>query len=79
MSEVAGTVTYDGRTRTVVTWYACPPIPIRSMDYGACFQDYDLGDHIGWGWSPEIAVQDLLDWLDMDHEYRFNPKEPKHA
>lgn len=66
-----GKVRYDGRTRLIVTTFEYPPIPIRTCDYRATFEDYDLGDRQGWGPTPAAAIDDLLDWIDLDYEYVF--------
>jgi hypothetical protein len=66
-----GEVTYNGRTRTVVTDFVYPPIPSRTSDYRATFADYDLGDRQGWGPTPQAAIDELLEAIDMDYEYSF--------
>ncbi len=46
--------------RKVVTKYDPPPIPIRDCDWSAAREDYDLGDCIGHGPTPDAAIADLI-------------------
>ena len=50
--------------RKVVTKYDPPPIPIRTFDWSATFDDYDLGDPTGFGRTEEEALADLLQYVD---------------
>ena len=43
------------------TNYDYPPIPNRSMDWGAWFDDYDEGDIVGHGPTELEAIKDLLE------------------
>lgn len=56
----------DGRykydDREIITNFANPPIPIRSMDWNAVFYDYDDDDdRIGRGATEVEAVIDLIE------------------
>ena len=57
------TSTVNGRK--VVTKYDPPPIPIRTFDWSATFEDYDLGDPTGFGRTEEEALADLMDELEF--------------
>ncbi len=56
----------------IVTVHVCPPIPCRDFDWCAHFDDKDEDGPVGWGGTPEEAIEDLrgqlsdamLDWLD---------------
>jgi hypothetical protein len=41
--------------------YEHPPIPTRAFDWAATRAGYDEGDAIGRGFTPEAAIEDLLD------------------
>ena len=70
----SGKVTYNGRTRLIKTWFEFPPIPIRSCDYGATFEDWDLGDpNPCFASTPEEAIDQLLDQIDTDYDYTYEP------
>lgn len=57
-----GSVTYNGRVRKIKTWFEYPPIPTREHDYGACFEDWDLGDPSPcFGPTPEDALDQLIE------------------
>lgn len=58
---ISDTVMHKGRERVVKTYFANPPIPSRDYDYGAIFEDWDLGD-IGpfFGPTPKAAIEELL-------------------
>ena len=45
--------------RRVLVDYVNPAIPDRRSDYRAVFQDYELGDLMGWGETAVQAVADL--------------------
>ena len=45
--------------RKIITHPICPPVPIRSYDWQATREDYDLGDPVGHGETEEEAIQDL--------------------
>jgi hypothetical protein len=55
----------------IKTWHEYPPIPIREFDYGAIDEDtYDpdpgcKGCIVGWGVTPEAAIADLKEQLDV--------------
>lgn len=42
------------------------PTPNRSWDWQATGKDYEGGDPIGFGATPEQAVEDLLDSMEME-------------
>lgn len=44
----------------IAVQFVYPPIPDRSMDWRAVFQDYDVQ---AYGPTPEAAVRNLLDGL----------------
>lgn len=53
-------------TRKIVTSFVYPPIPIRSFDWSAVFDDYDGAPDAGWqpqgsGPTEEAAIADLLE------------------
>ncbi len=54
--------------RKIITRYDPPPIPWRGADYSATYEDYDLGDPIGHGSTPEEAIADLWMEIEMDEE-----------
>lgn len=65
-----GTVTLhrapDGRRIAVDV--VRPPIPFRGFDYSAVFDaGYEGGDPIGYGATPDRAVDDLLEQDSNDH------------
>lgn len=37
-----------------------PPIPLRTKDWSAWFDNYEPGDPIGYGASEQAAIDDLL-------------------
>ena len=43
----------------VNTEFVNPPIYSRDFDWSATHDDYDEGDHIGWGRTEEEAISDL--------------------
>lgn len=45
------------------TEHVYPPIPLRTMDWSAVTDDYDVGHPIGWGRTEQDAINDL-----MEHE-----------
>jgi len=56
--------------RKVITSHDCPPIPVRSMDWSATFDDYDAevvdgqwtSSHpVGHGRTEAEAIADLLE------------------
>ena len=50
--------------RKIVTSRFIKPIPVRSFDWEATFDDYDLGDPIGFGRTEEEALADLMQYVD---------------
>ncbi|MFA5951525.1 MAG: hypothetical protein WC807_14695 [Hyphomicrobium sp.] len=52
--------------RKIVTRFDPPPIPIRSCDWTASFEDYDLGDPVGLGGTEQEAIDDLMMEVEMD-------------
>ena len=49
---------------TIITEFVYPPIPIRSFDWAAMEEGYDLGSKVGRGETQEEAVLDLLEQLE---------------
>ena len=54
--------------KKIVTSFEYPPIPIRSFDWCAHFEDYEPPDSdgvggglIGWGRTAQDAIKDLLE------------------
>jgi hypothetical protein len=47
----------------IVTVNVCPPIPCRDFDWCAHFDDNDEDGPVGWGSTPEEAIDDLRQWL----------------
>jgi len=45
----------------IITEYIHPPIPDRSHDWVAYWEDYEEHGPIGYGKTEEEAIQDLLD------------------
>ena len=45
--------------KTIVTKYIHKPIPVRQYDWEAHYDDYDEGDHIGYGATEQQAIDDL--------------------
>jgi len=56
-----------------------PPIPIRSMDWSATFDNYEPGCPIGFGPTEQAAITDLLmvAGFPCDHCGAENPDEMK--
>ena len=57
-------------SRVIVTSHDCPPIPVRSMDWSAHFDDYDAdcvdGEYVsshpvGHGRTEAEAIADLIE------------------
>ncbi len=55
-----------GVLRPIVTKHVYPPIPCRSHDWSATFEDYDLGDLTGHGATEQAAIDDLLEQLEPE-------------
>ncbi len=55
-----------GRTEKIITHYDPPPIPDRCFDWSATFDNYDGAEDapnrhmIGWGYTKEEAILDLM-------------------
>ena len=47
--------------RRVIVEYVAPPIPIRTHDYCARFDDNDIGDPQGYGSTALEATEDLYE------------------
>lgn len=47
--------------RNVETKYVFPPIPDRSMDWEAVFDDYEEGNLIGRGATESDAINNLVE------------------
>ena len=43
----------------LVVVHVCPPIPVRHADYMAARKGYDADSIVGWGATPEEAIEDL--------------------
>lgn len=52
----------------ILTAHMFPPIPLRSMDWSAVTDEYDLGHPIGWGRTEQDAMADLLAQLEEQSE-----------
>ena len=59
--------------RNIVTSHIVPPIPIRSFDWCAHYDDYDVdgdsegwysADPVGYGATEQEAIDNLLDQAD---------------
>lgn len=50
--------------RKIVTHYVYPPIPIRTMDWAAWFDDVGPEGPTGSGATEEEAIRDLLENAD---------------
>lgn len=48
----------------IITKYWAKPIPMRSFDWAAYFDNYEPGLPIGHGPDEESAINDLLEQLD---------------
>lgn len=48
--------------RKIITNYVYPPIPIRTHDWCATYDDYDgdPAEPMGWGKTEQEAIKDLL-------------------
>ena len=44
----------------VVVKYDPPPIPVRWSDWTATYGDWDIGDPLGTGATPQEAIDDLI-------------------
>jgi hypothetical protein len=53
----------------VRTHWQFPPIPIRSFDWTAVLEHYDLGAPIGYGATEKDAIADLLQQLADEREF----------
>ena len=53
-------------TMGIKTSQTANPTPNRSWDWQATSKDYDGGDPIGFGGTPDQAVEDLLDSLELE-------------
>jgi predicted RNase H-like HicB family nuclease len=56
--------------RKIVTQYAPPPIPDRTNDWMATFEDWDLGEPIGLGETEQDAIADLEEQIEQEEEDR---------
>jgi hypothetical protein len=54
--------------RKVRTHFVYPPIPTRNFDWCATFDGYEPGDPIGYGYTEEAAVVDLLEQAEETEE-----------
>lgn len=43
----------------VILNHVYPPIPVRQYDWSAERDGYEPGDPLGWGETPEKAIEDL--------------------
>jgi len=46
---------------TIITSETRNPTPNRMLDWQATFKDYEGGDVCGYGETPELATEDLLE------------------
>lgn len=53
-------MTQEKGAREIEVNYVRPPIPIRTFDWSAKFDDYEKGDIMGWGVTRALAIKDLL-------------------
>ena len=51
-------------TPKIITHYDPPPIPVRCFDWSAVTDNYEPGHPLGWGYTEDQAIQDLLDQLE---------------
>lgn len=61
-----GLVPPPGTRRKIVTQNIRPPVPSRNFDWQATWDDYDLGDPVGYGPTPDAAIADLREILGED-------------
>jgi hypothetical protein len=47
-------------TETILVRYVRPPIPLRSFDWSAVRDNYEPGLPVGYGNTPQEALEDLL-------------------
>lgn len=59
----------------IITEYVFPPIPIRTMDWSATLDNYDLGSPIGSGATKEKAILDLIEKLEPEEIMALIPAE----
>lgn len=59
--------------RKVITQHDRPPIPTRKHDWSAFREDYDLGDYIATGATPEEAIHNLLEHEDYEFDLMGYP------
>jgi hypothetical protein len=45
--------------------HVCPPVESRSMDYGVFRPGQEEAGYLGWGATPQAAVDDAIEWLEM--------------
>jgi hypothetical protein len=50
----------DGIPEDIIVEFIYPPIPLRCFDYQACRADYEPPMPLGFGATPEEAINDLL-------------------
>ena len=48
--------------KTIVTSHPYPPIPLRSMDWQACFDGEEEDGPYGYGATEAEAIEDLKQW-----------------
>lgn len=53
----------------IQTEHVFPPIPVRTMDWSAVTDNYDLGHPIGRGATEQAAIDDLMEQLDEWNAY----------
>jgi hypothetical protein len=63
-----GQIDVFARDPRIVIEHIKPPVPSTKYDYRATFADYDEGDPLGHGPTPQSAVGDLLDQVYGDEE-----------
>lgn len=64
--------------RDIDLQFVYPPIPDRNFDWRATRSGYDVGDLMGVGRTPVIALADLLE-QEAEREPDFNTESNLHA
>jgi hypothetical protein len=52
----------------IITTFVHPPIPDRNYDWQAARSGWDLGEPLGFGPTPELAINDLLEEEEFRNE-----------
>lgn len=48
----------------ILTSFVYPPIPVRNFDWQAIVEGYEPGDALGYGFTEDEAIADLLSKLE---------------